>query len=142
MATSLARNGEWETQAEVDACLAETGVTKDQVVRWRREGLLPKEIEQDSDYRGSVVRYPKGTCAQIRAAADLFREKNRVAFVGLRLWRRGFSVDEKHWRPRLQKSGRQLDRVLPLVMRLIDRFNRDAQSETFHDRAAARVAGL
>jgi hypothetical protein len=136
MATSLAQNGEWETQAEVDACLAETDVSKDQVVRWRREGLLPKEIEQESDYHGSVVRYPKGTCAQIRAAADLFREKKRVAVVGLRLWRRGFSVDEKHWRPRLQKSGRMLDRILPLVMRLIDRFNRDSQSETFHDRAA------
>ena len=57
---------------------AETGVTKDQVTRWRREGLLPKGVEQDLDYHGSVVRYPKGTCAQIRAAAGLFKENNRV----------------------------------------------------------------
>ena len=136
MATSLEQSGQWERQAEIDACLAESSVTKDQVVRWRREGLLPKEIEQDSNYHGSVVRYPKGTCAQILAAADLFRQKNRVAFVGLRLWRRGFPVDEKHWRPRLQKSGRQLDRFLPLLMRLIDRFNRDSRNETFQDHAA------
>jgi hypothetical protein len=34
MVTSLDRSGRWETQAQIDACLAETGVTKDQVVRW------------------------------------------------------------------------------------------------------------
>ena len=62
-----------------------------------------------------------------------------MAFVGSRLWRQGFPVEDKHWRPRLQKSGRQLDRFLPLVMRLIDRFNRDPQSETFHDRAAREI---
>ncbi len=139
MAGSVDQYLEWETQAEVDACLRETGVTKDQVTRWRREGLLPKGVEQDADYHGSVVRYPKGTCTQIHAAADLFKEKNRVAFVGLRLWWRGLPVDEKHWRPRLQKSGQLLDRFLPRVMRLIDRFNRDSQSETFHDRAAREI---
>ena len=128
---------QWESQAEVDAVLAESGVTMDQVRRWRREGLLSKDIDwSPQDYHGSVVRYPKGTCAQIRAAAALFKEKKRVDYVGLRLWRRGFPVNEKHWRPRLQKSGRLLDGFMPLVMRLIDRFNRDSQSETFHDRAA------
>jgi hypothetical protein len=47
-------------------------------------------------FRGSLVRYPRGTCAQIRAAKALFNEKNRVEYVGLRLWREGFPVDEKH----------------------------------------------
>jgi hypothetical protein len=77
---------EWETQAEVDAFLADSGVTMDQVRRWRREGLLSKEIDwSPQDYHGSVVRYPKGTCAQIRAAAALFKEKRRVDYVGLGL---------------------------------------------------------
>ena len=42
MAADEVIKSDWETQAEVDACLAESGVTKDQVVRWRREGLLPE----------------------------------------------------------------------------------------------------
>ena len=136
MATEDAVGLDRESQAEVDAVLAETGVTMDQVRRWRREGLLPDVVQDHQAYRGSVVLYPKGTCAQIRAANALFKKKNRVDYVGLRLWRLGFPVDEKYWRPRLQKSGRQLDWCLPLLMRLIDRFDRDSQSETFHDRAA------
>jgi CRISPR-associated protein Cas1 len=125
-----------ESQAEVDTVLSETGATMDKVRRWRREGLLSREI----DWRpGSVVRYPRGTCTQIRAITALFKEKNRVKYVGLRLWCQGFPVDEKYWRPQLQKSGRWLDRWLPLLMRLIDRFNRDFESETFYDRTARDV---
>jgi hypothetical protein len=98
MATSLDRRGQWETQAEIDACLAETSVTKDQVARWRRLGLLPKGLEQDQlTYHGSVMRFPIGTGAQIKAAKALFEEKNRVSYVALRLWRRGFPVSDKHW---------------------------------------------
>jgi hypothetical protein len=84
----------------------------DKLPRWRREGLLSREIDwRPQAFHGSVVRYPKGTCAQIRAIATLFKEKNRIEYVGSRLWRQGCSVDEKHWRPRLQKAGRQLDRL-------------------------------
>jgi hypothetical protein len=127
----------WESQAEVDVVLSETGATMNKLPRWRREGLLPREIDwRPHNYHGSAVRYPKGTCRQIRAITTLFKEKNRVEYVGLRLWRFGFPVDERHWRPRLRKAGQQLDWIIPLVMRLIDRFNRDSESETFYDRAA------
>jgi hypothetical protein len=87
MATEIAVGSDRESQAEVDAVLAETGVTMDQVKRWRCEGLLPDVIQDQQAYRGSVVLYPKGTSAQIRAASALFNRKNRVDFVGLRLWR-------------------------------------------------------
>ncbi len=138
MATGEVVESDWEMQAEIDACLVESSVTKDQVVRWRREGLLPKDVEQDSDYHGSVVRYPKGTCAQIRAAACLFNEKNRVSYVGLRLWRRGFAVDEKHWRPRLRLLGRSTDRLLWVLQWLRARYDRDDQGATLPERAAQR----
>ena len=138
MTTGKAVKSDCETQAQIDACLAETGVTKDQVVRWRREGLLPKEVEQDSDYHGSVVRYPRGTCAQIRAAACLFNENNRVSYVGLRLWRRGFAVDEKHWRPRLRLVGRSTDRLLWVLQWLRARYDRDDKGTTLPERAAQR----
>jgi hypothetical protein len=139
MATEIAVGSDQEDQAEVNAVLAETGMTMDQVRRWRREGLLPDVVQDRQAYRGSVVLYPKGTCAQIRAASALFKQKNRVDYVGLRLWRLGFPVDEKHWRPRLQQQGRMLDRVFPLLMRLVQRFNRDWRDETLYDYAAKRL---
>jgi hypothetical protein len=139
MATSLDRIGQWETQAEIDACLAETSVTKDQVVRWRRLGLLPKGLEQDQlTYHGSVMRFPIGTCAQIKAAKALFEEKNRVNYVALRLWRRGFPVSDKHWRPRLKRLGRLGDRMLLILQRLQTRYDRDDQYGTLSERAAQR----
>ena len=139
MATEIAVGSDQEDQAEVNAVLAETGMTMDQVRRWRREGLLPDVVQDRQAYRGSVVLYPKGTCAQIRAASALFKQKNRVDYVGLRLWRLGFPVDEKHWRPRHQQQGRMLDRVFPLLMRLVQRFNRDWRDETLYDYAAKRL---
>jgi hypothetical protein len=139
MATEIAAGSDRESQAEVDAVLAETRVTMDQVRRWRRDGLLPDVVQEQQAYRGSLVLYPKGTCAQIRAANALFDQKNRVDYVGVRLWRLGFPVDEKHWRPRLQKQGRLLDRVIPLLMRLVQRFDRKEQDRSFYDDAAKRV---
>ena len=139
MATEDTVGSDRERQAEVDAVLAETGRTMDQVKRWRHEGLLPDVIQEQQAYRGSVVLYPKGTCAQIRAASALFKQKNRVDYVGLRLWRLGFPVEEKHWRPRLQRQARMLDRVIPLVMRLVVRFDPDEQVETLYDYAARRL---
>jgi hypothetical protein len=136
MTTSLDRSGEWETQAEVDACLAETGVSKNQVVRWRRDGLLPKEVEQDSAYHGSVVRFPVGTCTQIRVAHQLFLRKKRTEYVGQWLWWLGYPVTDDHWRPRLEGAGRLLDRVAPMIAgRAIGSDRRD-DHETFYDRAA------
>ena len=130
----------WESQAEVDLVLSETGATMDKLPRWRRDGLLPRDIDwRTQRYRGSVVRYPKGTCEQIRAITALFKEKDRAKHVGLQLWRRGFPVDEKYWRPRLQQQGRILDRVFPLLMRLVHRFHRDWHSETLYDHVAKKL---
>ena len=139
METEIGGGSDQESQAEVDAVLAETGRTMDQVRRWRREGLLPDVVQEQHAYRGSLVLYPKGTCSQIRAASALSNQNNRLAYVGARLWRLGFQVDEKHWRPRLQKQGRMLDRAFPLLMRLVQRFDRDWQNETLYDYAAKRL---
>ena len=46
MAIEIAGGSDQESQAEIDAVLAETGVTMDQVRRWRREGL-PPDVVQD-----------------------------------------------------------------------------------------------
>jgi CRISPR/Cas system-associated endonuclease Cas1 len=77
-------------------CPGETGVTRDQVNRWRREGLLP-DVEQawPEAFHGSGVRYPTGTCTQIKAAKELFETKTG-SILGWELWWRGFPVDERH----------------------------------------------
>jgi hypothetical protein len=129
-----------ETQAEVDAVLAETGVTMDQVRRWRREGLLPDVFQDQQAYRGSAVLYPEGTCDQIRAASALFKQKNRVDYVGLRLWRLGFPVDEKFWKPRLRLAGRIADRVAHLLPGFVERFDRESNASTFFEAAAASLS--
>jgi hypothetical protein len=134
---------EWESQAEVDAVLAELDLSMDQVRRWRRVGLLSKEIDwSPQDYRGSVVRYPKGTCAQIRAANALFKQKNRNEYVGRWLWRFSFRVDEKFWRPRLRRIGRLLDRVMRLLPWFIDRFDRNLAGPTFYEYAAGQAEAV
>jgi hypothetical protein len=137
MVTSLDPSGRWETQAQIDSCLSETGVTKEQVVRWRRLGLLSEDVEQDSDYHRSVIRFPAGTCAQIKAAKALFEEKNRVSYVGLRLWRRGCPVDEKYWRPRLKLLG-LADRLFSILQWLQTRYDRDDEGCTLSERTAQR----
>ncbi len=125
MAASEDPEPKWETQAEVDACLAETGVTPDQLNRWRREGLLPPIVQEPKAYRGSSIYYPAGTCAQIRAVQALLGEKFRIKYAGLQLWRRGFWVREDHWRPRLSSIAAWADRVLPVISRLSARADRD-----------------
>ena len=129
-------NSEWETQADVDACLDEIDVTIDQVRRWRREGLLPDVEQIPNAFHGSETRYPRGTCMQIQAARALFQKKNRVDYVGLNLWRQGFEVDQKHWRPRLLKFGRLADRILPFLVRLKSRYDRYWENETLSDKMA------
>lgn len=136
MTTPSDHGRQWEWHADVDACLRETGATCDQIARWRREGLLPPVVQEPKTYRGSIVLYPVGTCAQIRAAHALFREKNRKDYVGLRLWRLGFPVSENYWRPRLQGFGRMVDRALRFIDWLRARFDHDEQGETLQDQAA------
>jgi hypothetical protein len=140
MATEDEVGTDRETQAEVDVLLAETGVTMEQVKRWRREGLLPDVVQDQQACPGSVVLYPKGTCAQIQAARALFKQKNRVDYVGLRLWRLGFPVDEKFWKPRLKFAGRIADRVAHLLPGFVERFDRDSSESTFSEAAAAGLS--
>lgn len=128
------QDGLWESQADVNACLAETGVTRDQVNRWRREGLLPPVMQKPTAYRGSEVFYRVGTCAQIRATKELFGTKNRVDYVGWELWWRGFPADESHWRPKFVEAVKSGDRALRILKMLIVRNERRDSPDTISDR--------
>ncbi len=126
----------WETQEQVDACLAENGVSHDRMVRWRREGLLADVQQSQNAYHGSTVYYPAGTCAQIAAAALLFEGKNRVPYVGWHLWWEGYPVDEKHWLPRLQKTARFVDRSLSRIGKYLARDDENPGKRTLQERVA------
>lgn len=111
----------WETEEQVSACLAANAVSRDQMRRWRHEGLLPDVEQVQNPYDGSAVRYPPGTCKQIAAAARLFREKNRIDYVGRMLWWEGFPVDKRYWKPGLIMLAGWVDRICRLIKPLMHR---------------------
>ena len=115
----------FETQAEIDACLAATGVSADQVVRWRRLGLLPDVEQRPLAFHGSETRFPVGMCAQIKAAREFFQQKNRVEYVGWHLWFAGYPVAEEHWRGPLVHEATHIDRSLKFLRRIVPFFDRD-----------------
>src|SRR5579871_3819750 len=92
----------WETQEAVEACRIALGVTEEQERRWRWEGLLLRAEQVSNRYSGSFVFYEPGYCAQMEAAAALYRIKHRAAYVGRQLWLQGFRVDEVYWLPWLK----------------------------------------
>jgi len=107
---------DWESQAQVDACLAANDVSHTQVSRWRRElKILPEVLQIPHQYRGSEIRYSLGTCAQIAAASRLFKINNRAEYVGRQLWWDDFPVDEKYWRPQLVKSALLFDKTIARI---------------------------
>jgi len=118
--TNQDRSG-WETEEQVSACLVENDVSRAQIARWRRVGLLPDVEQVSKAYRGSAVHYPPGTCKQIVAAARLFREKNRFDYVGRMLWWEGFPVDKRYWKPDLIRLAVWVDRICRLIAPLMHR---------------------
>lgn len=126
----------WETQEQADVCLAEKGVSHDQMRRWRRDGLLPDVQQSPNAYHGSAIYYSAGTCAQIAAAARLFKGKNRVSYVGWHLWWEGYPVNEKHWRPHLQETASFIDRSLSRIAKYLARDDENPGKRTLQERVA------
>ena len=121
----------WITKAELFACLTATGagdVTEHQLERWRAAGFIQRADQEPLKGRGSVVRYPPGSCEQIRATRAFFRFKNRNDYVGEALWWHGFPVPEKYWRPKLQSAGKSFDRARSLIKRIDLLFERRDKS--------------
>jgi len=111
----------WETQEAVEACRIALGVTEEQERRWRWEGLLLRAEQVSNRYSGSFVFYEPGYCAQMEAAAALYRIKHRAAYVGRQLWLQGFRVDEVYWLPWLKRSATTFDLLAPRIAPFLDR---------------------
>lgn len=113
----------WETWQEIQLLcdFANAPVSKDQLERWRLNGLLPK-VSQVGKGRGSgsETRYPIGTANQAIAIVQLLSIKEKLNFVGWQLWIRGFTVDERYWKSEIDDAIYQLKRT-PAYVRLMDR---------------------
>jgi hypothetical protein len=132
-----------ETQAQIDACLAVTGTTMDQVRRWRREGLLPDAIQKPNPYSGSSVYYLPGTSAQIVAIARLIRVKHSLSYVGQQLWWEGFSVPDRYWQPRLLKAAQRYDSGIRRIAEYVARDVGGFEQPTLQERIAkSRVTNI
>jgi hypothetical protein len=126
----------WETQEQINACRAANGVSPRQHERWAGLGHVPHAEQRPMPGGGSFVVYPPGTCAQLAAAARLFREKSLAEHVGKMLWWEGYPVDEKCWLPKLTRLANSLDRILKLLGQFIRHHDRNENSETLGDRLA------
>lgn len=81
---------------------ADGAVTRDQLVRWHRAGLIPRPtVEHLGRGRGSASYYPAGTAAQVLALLDIRKHHRRLADIAWLLWWAGYQVDEGTVRVRL-----------------------------------------
>jgi hypothetical protein len=135
----VARPEGWLTEDELCARLEANGVrdvSEHQLERWRGEGLLPRVQQEPRRYRGSVVYYRPGYCEQIVAVRELLHEKRKLDYVGWELWWRGFWVDERHWRPQLQRTAKTLDWTRKHLHKIVTADENSETAETIFDHAA------
>lgn len=125
-----------ESQEQIVACRVACGVSTYQQERWAGLGLIPGAKQIPVPGMGSYVVYPPGTCAQIAAAARLYKVKSLAEYVGKMLWWEGYPVDDKYWALPLAQLAGSLDRIFAALGPLIRRYNRDSASETLGDRLA------
>src|SRR5260221_14480952 len=68
-------------------------VTKSELARWHRAGLLPRPQRYSLGRgRGMVSVYPTGTTDQLLALCIIHRSEKRLPYVAWRLWWEDYSV--------------------------------------------------
>ena len=98
-------------------------ITKNQLARWRREGLL-SGVRREFPGRGSVSHYRKSEVSQALEIARLLTKNENFTWIGWHLWVQGYEVQDRLWRPHLRKAFNQIDKVSKLgrkVSELTDR---------------------
>lgn len=89
------------------ALIAGFSVGAGQIARWSRDGLLPRKLKQHGlgQGKGSEIRYPIGTAAQLLALCQFRRDFRKLEVVGWYLWLNGFPVDNRYWRAPLVSAA-------------------------------------
>jgi hypothetical protein len=93
-----------EAEEPIEKLLHETAragfsVTRDQLHRWQREGLLPRPRQRGRGRgHGTEVLYPPGTARQLVALCELLQKKRSLDSACWDLWWRSYPVSEERVR--------------------------------------------
>jgi len=81
-------------------------VTKPELARWHRAGLLPRpERHSLGRGRGMVSVYPPGAADQLHALCLFHRSEKRLPYVAWRLWWAGYDVPIQYARQFLEEAA-------------------------------------
>ena len=89
-------------------------VSKDQIARWHRHGLIP-EGTREFPGRGSRSVYPDTAMTYVVEIAALLNHNRNLDWVGWKLWTYGFDVPERFWRLPLSEAANEFDRIREIV---------------------------
>src|SRR5438132_1681698 len=68
-------------------------VTKTELARWHRAGLLPRPLRRSLGRgRGMASIYPPGTADQLLALCTIHRSEKRFPYVAWHLWWEGYTI--------------------------------------------------
>lgn len=97
-------------------------ISKSQLARWHREGLLPQPTRQFAGRgEGSQSLYPEDAHYNAIEIAQLLKSIRSFETIGWRLWTYGLEVDERHWKPRMKRIGKDLDHLVAGLKTELDR---------------------
>lgn len=117
-------------------------VTRDQLHRWQREGVIPRPTQRGlGQGNGSESFYPDHAVQHIRRAAVLLSKHRSLDDAAWQLWLEGFEIHEKHWKPVLQRAESNLARGSRVLERLIRFDERSESPETLADKIAGSRRG-
>jgi hypothetical protein len=134
----------WETQDDIRKTFEAAGFAISQsalarrLERRRDEGLLSVRWHHPKGVRGSETLYPSGTAAQAVEIERPLGKTRKFARVGWDLWWNGFTVDDLHWRPRLERVAKTGDRLLRFLSFFIWRNRPVGSDQTRIDRIAEK----
>src|SRR5258708_37957549 len=81
-------------------------VTKPELARWHRAGLLPRpERHSLGRGRGMVSVYPSGAAVQLHVLCLFHRSEKRLPYVAWRLWWAGYDVPIQYARQFLEEAA-------------------------------------
>ena len=94
-------------------------VSKAQIARWRRHGLMPEGTRKFPG-RGSRSVYPETAMSYVVEIAALLKHNRNLDWVGWKLWTFGFDMPERFWRFPLSEAANEFDRIRGIVPEALD----------------------
>jgi len=131
----------WVSDDDFAAEIARLGVTASakQMENWRLAGLAPQRRQIPDKYRGSRVLHASTEAIQYLAVERALQTTNRLDFAGFAAWAIGLDVDERYWRPHVDKGDRLITKAGNSLRRIMA-YPRDGP--TLGDRfVASRIVG-